>query len=111
MEDQSAHRAARVVHLAGRAEWLRSVMQRRWPELGEPLQRWRQAVIEALQALSEDTVVVSHYVAINAAVGAALGDERVTCFRPDHCSCTVTEVTDGKLVLVELGAEGATRVL
>jgi len=100
-----------VEDLAGRAEWLRGVMQRRWPELGEPLQRWRQAVIEALQALSEDTVVVSHYVAINAAVGAALGDERVTCFRPDHCSCTVTEVTDGKLVLVELGAEGATRVL
>ena len=100
-----------VEDLAGRAEWLRGIMQRRWPELEEPLQRWREAVIEALRALSEDTIVVSHYVAINVAVANALGDPRVTCFRPDHCSCTVLDVVDRRLVLIELGAQAATRVL
>jgi broad specificity phosphatase PhoE len=59
------------------------IMQCRWLELDEPLRRWRDAVLEALCALSEDTVVVSHYIAINVAVGYALADERVTCFRPD----------------------------
>ena len=43
----------------------------------------RDDVIVALAAISEDTVVVSHFVAINVAVGAALDDPRVTCFRPD----------------------------
>jgi broad specificity phosphatase PhoE len=100
-----------VEDLAARAEWLRGIMPRRWPELDEPLRRWRDTVIEALSALAEDMVVVSHYIAINVAVGAALGDERVTCFRPDYCSCTLLEVTDGRLVLIELGAQAATRVL
>jgi broad specificity phosphatase PhoE len=103
--------ASPVEDLTARAEWLRGIMQRRWPELDEPLQRWRGAVIDALRELGEDTVVVSHYIAINAAVATALGDERVTCFRPDHCSCTVLDVVDGRLVLIELGAQGATRVL
>jgi broad specificity phosphatase PhoE len=100
-----------VEDLAARAEWLRGIMQCRWPDLAEPLQRWRDAVIEALRALSEDTIVVSHYIAINVAVGNALGDPRVTCFRPDHCSRTMLDVVDGRLVLIELGAQGATRVL
>ncbi len=55
--------------------------------------------------------MVSHYIAINVAVGHALGDARVTCFRPDYCSCTLLDVADGRLVLIELGAQGATRVL
>jgi broad specificity phosphatase PhoE len=100
-----------VEDLAARAEWLRGIMPCRWPELDVSLRRWREAVIEALGTIAEDTVVVSHYIAINAAVASALGDERVTCFRPDHCSCTVLDIVDGRLVLIELGAEGATRVL
>jgi len=100
-----------VEDLAARAEWLRGIMPCRWPELAETLQRWREAVVEALRALSEDTIVVSHYIAINVAVGHALGDARVTCFRPDYCSCTLLDVADGRLVLIELGAQGATRVL
>jgi broad specificity phosphatase PhoE len=100
-----------VEDLAARAEWLRGIMPCRWPELAPSLRRWCDAVIEALGEIAEDTVVVSHYVAINAAVGSALNDDRVTCFRPDHCSCTVLDVVERRLVLVELGTEGATRVL
>jgi len=100
-----------VEDLAVRAEWLRGILQGRWPELEAPLQRWREAVLEAIRELHEDTVVVSHFVAINVAAGAALENDRVTCFRPDHCSCTVLDVVDGRLSLVELGAQGATRVL
>jgi hypothetical protein len=68
-------------------------------------------VLAALCSLGADTIVVTHYIAINVAAGHALGDSRVTCFRPDHCSCTALDVANGKLVLIELGAEAATRVL
>jgi len=100
-----------LADLGARAQWLRGIMQRCWPELDEPLRRWRDAVLEALCALCEDTIVVSHYIAINVAVGHALGDMSVTCFRPDHCSCTAIDVANGRIELIELGAEAATRVL
>jgi broad specificity phosphatase PhoE len=100
-----------VEDLAARAHWLSRVMPCGWAELDPSLQRWRDDVIFALAAISEDTVVVSHFVAINVAVGAALDDPRVTCFRPDYCSRTMLEVSDGKLILVERGSEAATEVL
>lgn len=96
---------------AQRAEWLRNVLQRRWPELDEPLEHWRKRVLETLLSITRDTVVVSHYVAINVAVGYALGDDRVTCFRPENCSCTLLRLKDNKLHVVELGAEGTGRIL
>ena len=66
--------------------------------------------MQALFDLKGDTVVVSHYVAINVAVGHARRDDRVTCFRPENCSCTVLD-SDGKdFRIVALGSEAATRI-
>jgi broad specificity phosphatase PhoE len=94
-----------------RVEWLKDVLQRRWQELDEPLERWREQVLEAFLGITRDTILVSHFVAINVAVGYALGDDRVTCFRPDNCSCTVLDLEGNRLQVVELGAEGAGRIL
>jgi broad specificity phosphatase PhoE len=94
-----------------RSEWLKDVLQHRWRELEEPLQLWRTQVLEAFLEISADTVVVSHFVAINVAVGYALGDDRVTCFRPDNCSCTTLDLQGKTLNIVELGAEGAGKIL
>jgi len=96
---------------ARRGEWLRGVMAGRWSELPPVLQEWRGVVLDALRAIPETSVVVSHYVAINVAVGHALGDGRVLLFAPDHCSVTIVEVAGGVLTLVERGGEASTRVL
>jgi broad specificity phosphatase PhoE len=96
---------------AKRVEWLRETLQRRWQDLDAPLQHWRENVLEALLAIDRDTVVVSHYVAINIAVGFATSDDRVTCFSPENCSCTVLDVEGRNLKVVELGAQGTGRVL
>ena len=68
-------------------------------------------VVAALLALKTTTVVTSHFIAINVAVGAATQDDRVICFEPDNCSCTRLEVGDGRLRLVELGRQRETRIL
>ncbi len=94
-----------------RAEWLKQVRLHRWPELDEPLHHWRSSVLQALLELERDTVVVSHYVAINVAVGHALADDRVTCFRPGNCSCTVLDCDDQDFRIVELGSEAAPRLV
>lgn len=100
-----------VEDLAGRAAWLRTAMGGRWIDLAPEVDGWRRSVVDRLLALTADTVVVSHFVAINAAVGAATGDDRVVCFRPGNCSQTVLEVDGGTLRLVALGEAAATRVL
>lgn len=97
--------------LARRGEWLRGVMAGRWSEQVPDLRAWRAAVVDALCAISETSVVVSHYVAINVALGHATGDDRVLCFAPDHCSVTIIDAANGTLSLVERGAEAATRLL
>ena len=97
--------------LARRGEWLREVMAARWAGLPPDLRAWRAAVVDALLAMPQTSVVVSHYVAINVALGHATGDDRVLCFAPDHCSVTIIDAGNGALRLVERGAETATRVL
>jgi broad specificity phosphatase PhoE len=96
---------------AARGEWLRGVMASVWSAQPDDLRRWRQDVAEALLALTRPTVVVTHFVAINVAVGIAEGDDRVVSLAPDNCSVTVLDVEDGALRLVRRGAERGTQVL
>src|SRR5712692_9430607 len=73
-------------------------------------QDWRERVAAALITLGTSTVVTTHFVAINAAVSVATGDDRMACFEPDHCSCTVLEVVDRTLRVVTLGRQRATQI-
>ena len=95
---------------ADRVRWLKEVMADQWPNLDRDLQQWRRKVIEALLSIKTDTVVFTHYIAINAAVGHAIGDDRVVSFRPDNASITILETNANKIRLVERGAEADTRV-
>lgn len=91
--------------------WLRTTMASRWPELAPDVGAFRARVLDRLLALDADCVVVTHFLAINVAVGTATGDDRVVTFAPDYCSRTVFDVRAGALHLVELGATLATEVL
>jgi broad specificity phosphatase PhoE len=97
--------------LEERTVWLRQFMAGTWDTAGADHTGWRQQVIDTLAAIEGDAVVVTHFIAINAAVGAATDDARVVSFMPGNCSRTVLDVADGRLSLVELGGEAITRVL
>jgi broad specificity phosphatase PhoE len=98
--------------VAERSAWLGAILrgERSWGDLDDDRLRWRDDVIGALLRLDEDSVVVTHYIAINAAVGVAIGDDRVAHFRPDNCSCTVFETHGSSLRLIELGRQAETTV-
>jgi broad specificity phosphatase PhoE len=98
------------VAMADRVEWLRVAMAGRWNELGPRYVAFRDSVAARLAELTADTVVFSHFVAINAAIGAALADDRVVIRRLDNCSVTVIEVADGRLTVVEGGHEADTLI-
>lgn len=97
--------------LAERGAWLRGAMAGTWTDLGPEYLAWRDDVVDFLCSLRDDTVVVSHFIAINAAVGRATGDDRVVCFVPANCSRTVLRCDGGALEVVELGEATDTTVV
>ena len=95
---------------AERARFVRSILQGRWDESPAEVKAWHAALLEYAREVDVDTAVFSHFIAINALVGAALGDERVMAFRPDHASVTALRVAPDGLTVETLGREAETGV-
>jgi len=85
--------------LPARGAWLREVLEARWGDAETRLLTWRARLLEALLALPADTVVFTHFVAINTAVGAATADDRLVSCTPGHASLTELEAVGRSLVL------------
>ena len=97
--------------MADRVAWLRAAMAGTWAELGERYTAYRDAVVGVDRGRPADAVVVSHFVAINAVIGACVGDDRLVLRSLDNTSVTVVDTTpDGRLVLVEAGHEADTLI-
>jgi broad specificity phosphatase PhoE len=90
--------------IVDRPAWLRGVMAGAWDDQPS-LAPFREGVIKRLLAQRSDVAVFSHYVAINAAVGAALGRAEVMVCKPAHASITILSNDGGELSLIEAGAE------
>lgn len=103
--------AAPTEDLAGRAAWLRQAMGGSWSELEDAPQAWRRTLLDAIAAIDTDTVVFTHFVAINAIIGAATGTDRVVVERIANGSRTVIETDGPELTLVMSGGTGESTVL
>ena len=100
--------------LENRVEWLREVMAGTWTDVaaksGEIYRHYRQEIARFISSLSTDTVVFSHFIAINSVIGEALGDDRVVIRQLDNCSVTIFERHENGLEIVELGGEADTLI-
>ena len=97
--------------LEERGEWLKGLVKRRWDDLDQVVQDWRGAAIQSLLEISQDTVVVTHFMIVNAVVSWATGDGRVVNFHPLPGSRTTLERVGDALNVVELGDSGSSRVV
>lgn len=95
------------VPMVERVAWLRAVMARTWSELDDRYGAFRDGVVQRVAACAEDTVIVSHFVAINAVIGACLDDDRLLIRHLANASVTTIDVVDGRLTLVHAGEEDA----
>jgi broad specificity phosphatase PhoE len=93
--------------LEERVTWLRKLMGGSWRDASHDLAMWREDCIATVAAIPRDTVIFSHYVAINVIAGAAIGDDRVIVFSPDNCSVTIFETDGSSLKLIEKGGEAS----
>lgn len=96
--------------LSERQKWLVELMQGGWAKAAAPQLKWRETLIGFLAAQPRDIAIFSHFVAINVAVGAALGCDDVICFRPANASITIIGAENGRLALIEQGEEATSVV-
>lgn len=89
--------------VAERHAWLQQVMGGTWSDLGPRYTSWRTMVADLLLRFSRDTVIVSHFMAINAAIGRATDDDRLMCAPVGNASITVMEHDGKALHLIERG--------
>jgi broad specificity phosphatase PhoE len=90
-----------------RRQLLLELMGGRWEEQTDWLKEWRRSVLDTLSKLAQwgqDVLVVTHFVAINIAAGAARADDRVTVFRPPNTSLSTFTLSGDRLEVVELGS-------
>lgn len=101
--------------LETRVEWLREAMAGTWSALAERsgvvYADFRRSIADTVRAIPGDAVVFSHFIAINAVIGEATGDDRVVIASLDNCSVTTVEVHgDGRIELIETGGEADTLI-
>ena len=108
------HRVSEVpspgLSLQERGPWLQAVMQGKWDEQSEALQKWQREMLDCLCELTRDTAIFTHFVAINAMVAAAEDTSKVLVFRPDNGSVTRFNNDGGRLEILSRGDEAATKV-
>lgn len=97
--------------LVARGDWLRRVSRQRYSELNAGLRAWRQGVVDKMLACPGDTVVFTHFMVINAALGAATDDDRLVIAQPGYCSVYAFETIANELKLVQTGRQADTVVL
>jgi broad specificity phosphatase PhoE len=98
------------VPMGMRVPWLREAMGGTWAALGPRYTTFRDQVVATLAALPTDTVVVSHFVAMNAVFGAAAGDDRLVLASLDNASVTVVDAAEGRFVVTQRGHEADTLI-
>jgi broad specificity phosphatase PhoE len=98
------------IPMGQRVPWLREAMAGSWADLGDRYTSFRDTLVARLAAVESDTVVFSHFVAINAVIGACLDDDRLVIRSLDNTSVTVLETGPSGLVLIEGGHEADTLI-
>jgi broad specificity phosphatase PhoE len=99
------------VAMSDRIVWLRQAMQGTWSDLGSDYVAYRDCITDFVRGIQKDTVIFSHFIAINAVIGGVLGDDRLVIRSLDNCSVTIFERdTTGNLSLLQGGHEADTLI-
>ncbi len=93
-----------------RREWLRAFMAQTWDDQPDELRGWRRAILDRLAGIAGPAAVFTHFMVINAVIGACLGEARTLCRRPDYVSVTEIALKDGRPRLIAEGRQMETAV-
>jgi broad specificity phosphatase PhoE len=93
-----------------RGPWLQQAMAGTWQELGQQFVDYKNDIGNFVKNLQHDTVIFSHFIAINVVIGEALSDDRLVVKSLDNCSVTTVVVHEGTFTIEEMGREADTLI-
>ena len=94
-----------------RGPWLQQAMTGTWQQLGQQFVDYKNTIANFVASLQQDTVIFSHFIAINAVIGYATNNDNLMVAQLDNCSITTFHIDDNKnLTIVDTGNEATTTV-
>ena len=94
-----------------RGPWLQQAMAGTWQQLGQQFVDYKNNIGNFVKNLNHDTVVFSHFIAINAVIGYATNNDNLMVARLDNCSITTFQIDENNnITLGDTGNEATTTV-
>ncbi|CUW39530.1 putative Phosphoglycerate mutase [Magnetospirillum sp. XM-1] len=88
------------VNLPQRRPWLDVMLTESYGALDPTIESWRSSLLGFVSRLSAPTVLFTHYLTINALVGAAMEDLRTVVIDPGYCEVVTLRVNEGRVELL-----------
>lgn len=92
-------------NLSERRPWLTAIMTQKYGSLDNKIEEWRKVLIDFSLRQSEDCLIFTHYLTINAIVGFAMRDDKVVVCDPGYCSLTEIHIGNGEIDIISVGRE------
>ncbi len=94
-----------------RGPWLQQAMTGTWQQLGQQFVDYKNTIANFVASLQQDTVIFSHFIAINAVIGHVTNNDQLVVAHLDNCSITTFHIGENNtLTLDDTGHEASTRV-
>jgi broad specificity phosphatase PhoE len=94
-----------------RGPWLQQAMAGTWQQLGQQFVDYQNTIAHFVANLKHDTVIFSHFIAINAVLGHVINNPQLVVAHLDNCSITTFHIgPNNVLTLDDTGNEATTTV-
>ena len=94
-----------------RGPWLQHAMTGTWQQLGQQFVDYKNTIANFVNNLKHDTVIFSHFIAINAVIGHVTNNDQLVVAHLDNCSITTFHIDkNNTLTLGDTGHEASTTV-
>ena len=77
-------------------EWLKNILQMNKNDLPENITKWKDNIISKTKAFSQDSVVFTHFIVINALLSELNSETKLLYFYPDYTSIVKITIEDGE---------------
>ena len=89
-------------------EWLKKVMTMNIGDLPKEVSVWRDSIISKTLSFTNNTIIFSHFMVINAIVSGLIKRSEIMHFYPDYTSVTQITVKNNEAIKISLGDEKKT---
>ena len=77
-------------------EWLKNILQMNKNDLPENITKWKDNIISKTKAFSQDSLVFTHFIVINALLSELNSETKLLYFYPDYTSIVKITIEDGE---------------